>query len=327
MNRGLLSVVALSASIAAGSAYGVPSVYIPLGSANEVVAVNAATDNITATYKGFARPHGLVATPNGKVLIAGSLRETRRPGGAPASATSKLYLLRPGQGHRLRTVTVTGWTHHQAITPDGRYVISTQPTQGGVDVLDLRSDRVTHVIKTGPLPNYTAITKDGRTAYVTNSGNGTVSRIDLKTWKVTGTLQGGPTPEHLVLSPDQKTLYIANPSAGTVSAVSTRTGKVTRSFRIGKGVHGIDFGDRGKILFVSAVKANEVVALNPVTGAERTLHLGPAPYMVDTIRGTGTVYVSSRKVSKVWVIDQKTFRVVDTIALPGGHGHQMAVVP
>ena len=326
MNK-ILAVAIMATWAFWGVARAAPTVYIPLGTANEVIAVNSATDKITATYNGVANPHGLVATPDGESLVAGSLKETQLPAGtSPTSPNSKLYVLHPDHGHVMYTIPVAGWTHHLAITPDGRYVISTHPTRGAVSVVDLQSNRVVHVIKTGPVPNSTVITRDGKTAYVSNVGNGTLSRIDLSTWKVTGTLQGGPSPEHIVLSRDEKTLYVANPRAGTVSAVSVSTGKVARTYPIGKAVHGLDLSDDGKTLFVSAVKADKLVALDPVTGAQRAMHLSPAPYHLGTIHGAGKVFISSRKASKIWVVDQKSFKVVDVIKLPGGQGHEIAVV-
>jgi hypothetical protein len=61
-------------------------------------------------------------------------------------------------------------------------------------------------------------------------------------------------------------------------------------------------------------------------GVERRLTLVPAPYHLNTIRATGEVYVSSRNAPKIWIVDQKTLKLVGEIALPGGEGHQMAVV-
>ena len=55
------------------TAFAAPTVYIPLGTANSVIAVDAANDTISQTYTGVDNPHGLVATPDGDYLIAGSL--------------------------------------------------------------------------------------------------------------------------------------------------------------------------------------------------------------------------------------------------------------
>jgi len=319
--------LAVAGLLAAGAVQADPMVYIPLGKANEVIAVDAASDKITATYTGVANPHGLVATPDGEYLVAGSLQEIPLPAGAKIETpNSKLYLVHPEHGHVMSTIPVAGWTHHEAITPDGRYIISTHPTRGQVSVVDLQANRVVHTVKTGPAPNYTVITPDGNTAYVSNSGNGTISEIDLSKWQVTRTLHGGPSPEHLVLSRDGKTIYAANPRAGTIAAVSVASGQVVRSYMIGKGLHGLDMGDDGATLFASAKNEDKLVALDPATGNQRVLKLSPAPYHLNTIHGAGKVYVSSRKRPVIWVVDQKTLKLVDTIKLPGGEGHQMAVV-
>lgn len=205
-----------------------------LGAANRVIAVDAATHQITAEYEGVENPHGLVATPDGEYLVAGSLAETPAPAGASAETpTSKLSLIHPGHGHVMLTIPVAGWTHHEAITPDGRYVISTHATRGYVSVLDMTSNQIVQRISTGPAPNYTLVTRDGKRAYVSNSGNGTITEIDLKTWKPLRTLEGGPSPEHMVFASDEQTLYVTNPRAGTVSAVSVASGKVVKTYESG----------------------------------------------------------------------------------------------
>jgi len=304
-----------------------PTAYIPLGSANQVIAVDAANDKIIRSYSGVENPHGLVAPPDGDYLVAGSLKETPVPAGAPSDTpNSKLYVIHPEHGHVMAEIPVSGWTHHEAVTPDGKYVISTHPTRGGISVVDVINNKVYKTIKTGPSPNYTLVTKDGKRAYMSNSGNGTLSEIDLSKWEVTRSLEAGPTPEHLVFSPDEKTIYVSNDRAGTVSVVSVKEGKVEATYKIGKRVHGLDIGDDGKTLFISSRSDDKLVALDTQTGEQRVLTLSPEPYHLDKIPGTGKVYVSSGKAPIIWVVDQKTFTVTDTIRLPAGEGHQIAVI-
>ncbi len=325
--RKIRNAILLCSLLAAGAVQAAPTVYIPLGSGNEVIAVDGATDQIVATYSGVENPHGLVATPDGEYLVAGSLKETPAPAGASADTpTSKLFLVHPEHGHVMSTVPVAGWTHHQAISPDGRFVISTHATRGYVTVLDMRSHKIVHTIQTGPTPNYAVFTRDGNTAYVSNTGNGTISQIDVGTWKVIRTLQAGPSPEHIVLSKDEKTIYTVNTPAGTVSAVSVDTGKLTKTYQVAKNVHGLDLGDDGKTLFVSSKRDQTLTALDTETGKQRSITLEPSPYHLNVIPGTGKVYVSSSKKPVIWVVDQKSLAVENTIKLPAGEGHQMAVV-
>lgn len=322
--RIIVGLALLGGAVAATAA---PIAYIPLGTANEVIAVDTATDRIIAHYPGVLNPHGLVATPDGEYLVAGSLTETPLPPGAAADTpNSKLYLIHPDHGHVMSEIPVAGWTHHEAITPDGRYVISTHPTRGGVSVVDLTASRVVKTIKTGATPNYTIVTRDGKRAYVSNSGDGNVSEIDLGTWTVTRTLDAGPAPEHLVFAPDERTIYVANDRGGTVSAVGVDSGKVERSYKIGTRVHGLDIGDDGTTLFVSNRADDRLVAVDIRSGEQRAITLSPAPYHLDRIPGTGKIYVSSSKEPKIWVVDQKRFEVTGTIELPAGAGHQIGIV-
>ena len=326
MNTLLRFAICLSAIVGGTAALAAPTAYIALGSGNQVLAVDVATDRIIKSYPGVDNPHGLVATPDGEYIVAGSMLETPAPGVPKDAPNSKLFLIHPGHGHVMLTIPVSGWTHHLAITPDGRYVISTHPTRGGISIVDMQTNQVIKTVETGPAPNYTTVTRDGKHAYVTNSGNGTISEVDVPTWRVTRTLEGGPAPEHVVLSADENTLYTLNPRAGTVSAVSVATGKISQAYKIGANLHGLDISDDGQTLFITSVTENKLVALDLRTDAQRSLALSPDPYHLNTIRGTGKVYISSRSAPTIWVVDQKTLKLIGTIKLPAGEGHQIATV-
>lgn len=313
--------------IFAHTVYAAQTVYIPLGSGNQVIAVDAATDTITDSFTGVENPHGLVATPDGEYLIAGSLKETPlAKGQSKDTPNSKLYFIHPAHGHVMSTIPVSGWTHHQAITPDGKYVLSTHGMRGYVSVVDLENNKVIKYIQTGKVPNYILITKDGLHAFVSNTGDNSITEINLSKWEVVRTLEAGPAPEHTAFTGDQSLIFVANPRGGKVSVVSVKTGKIVSTYSIGKGVHGLDIGDDGKTLFVSSKKDNKLVSIDTETKKKTELPLSPAPYHLNTITGSGKVYVSSRKKPIIWVVDQKTLKVVNTITLPAGEAHQMTIV-
>jgi DNA-binding beta-propeller fold protein YncE len=138
-------------------------------------------------------------------------------------------------------------------------------------------------------------------------------------------LPAGKTPEHLVLSPDERLLYAANPSSGTVSQVDIDSASVKSLFTVGADPHGVDLSDDGRLLYASSKKDDKVVAYNLASGEMKSLTLSPAPYHITTVRGTGKVYVSSRKSPKIWVLDQQTLTVLGEITIRG-EGHEMGVV-
>jgi len=328
MKRALeTALLGIGVALAALPARAELTVYIPLGSANTVIAVSASTDHIVRTFTGVENPHGLVATPDGEYLVAGSISETPLPQGAPADTpNSKLYVIHPVHGHVMRTIPVPGWTHHQAIMPAGKLVISTHPTRGAISVVDLAANRVARVVQTGAAPNYSLVAPGGARVYVSNSGDGTISEVETTGWTVVRTLEGGASPEHMVLSADGGLLYVASGSSGVLSAVSIESGKVVREFALGKRLHGLDVGDDGRTLFITVISDEKLVALDPQSGARREIALAPAPYHLGAIRGAGKLYVSSSQEPRIWVVDQRSLKVTGAIRLPAGEGHQIGIV-
>ncbi|MEH6472769.1 MAG: beta-propeller fold lactonase family protein [Halopseudomonas sp.] len=317
---GLLA-TGLTASLSAA-----PLVYIPLGAGNGVVEVDASTDKIINHFEGVENSHGLVATPDGEYLIAGSLYEDNAKVAKGDKLTSDLFLLHPAHGHVMQTIAVEGWSHHLAITPDGRYVLSTHPTKNQVSVVDIDSGLQIKTIPTGNAPYYVRVTSDGKRAYVSNSGSANIQEIDTQSWTVIRTIDAGPSPEHMVLSKDEKILFVNNARKGTVSAIPLDKPDQRKIYEVGASLHGLDISDDGKRLFISSKSEGKLVALDYQSGKQQVLPLSPKPYHLNTITGTGKVYISSRSTPSVWVVDQQSLQVLNTIDLPAGEGHQMAIV-
>ncbi len=346
----LLSIASLlllsSVSVSAISA---PKVYVPLGDKNEIVVIDAESSTVIARIPEVINPHGLAITPDQRYLVAGAYTEIDpTQGGSPPKPsgvseeehqkhhkvvsaesnlpvnTSFVSMVEVRTNQVVHRIEVRGAVHHTAVTTDSRYAIATHPTAGGVSVIDLQSRRVLKVISTGPLPNYAVFTKDGKQAYVSNAGNNTITEISTLDWTVTRTLATGIAPEHVILSSDGTKLYVNNVGDGTVSVIVLDEGSIGQVYNVGAVPHGIDISDDGRILFVASKGDNKLVAIDLVDSTQRTIPLEPAPYHVTSVNGTGVLYVSSRSLEKIWVVDQKSLQTVGEIAL-GGIGHQMVV--
>ncbi len=328
-------------------------VYVPLGGAGQVLVIDAADDSIRGRIAGAPESHGLAATPDGRLLIAGSLAEVApdeanlppKPAGmsesdhqahhqqsGPATAAptgndsvSLLTVLQAEDGKILRRIEVPGAVHHTAVTPDGRYALATHPNGGTLSVIDLATFEIAATVRTGPLPNYAVASPDGTQIYVSNAGNNTVSEIDTERWIVRRNFVTGESPEHMVLSRDGARLYVANVDAGTVSELAVAAGTVTRTFDIGGLLHGLDLSEDGGTLFVAARERNELIAIALDSGDLRAAPLSSQPYHLTTVGGAGKIYVSSAEEPKIWVIDQNSLSVLNAIPVPS-RGHQMAVV-
>lgn len=328
------------------------TVYVPLGSAGAVVVIDSMSDRIVGTIGGMADVHGLGGVAQGQYLVAGSYAEAApeqaappaKPEGVseeehaahhpsaadratkrPPRAISVVSVIRIEDQAVVRRVEVPGAVHHVAVAPDGRYAIATHPNDDGISVVDLATFAVSDIIRTGPLPNYVVFSADGNRAYVSNVGNGTVSEIDTKAWIVRRNMLAGSSPEHVVLSTDGQTLYVANVEAGAISVVSLARGEVVRTYAVGGEIHGLGLSDDGHTLFVSGKGENKLVAIDLATGASRSRALGPAPYHLAVIPGTGKLYVSSRAEPKIWVVNQQSLDAEGVIPIRG-EGHQMVVM-
>ena len=327
-------------------------VFVPLGSANAIAMVDAESDRIVSEIPGINASHGLAISVDGTFLLAGSLLE-RPKGAAPpkpqdmseedhASHHSKgkrvgeekavrgktvgtAYLIDAKERQLLRQIDVPGAVHHALMMPDGRFAVLTHPGRGGVSVVDIHGHRVHKEVLTGAAPNYAVSKRDGSRIYVSNTGAGTVTEIDTASWAAVRNLSAGETPEHIVLSPDERDLYVVNPVSGTVSRVDLMQGEVTATFSVGEDPHGVDLSDDGRLLYASSKKDNKVVAFNLANGEEKSIALAPAPYHITTVRGTGKIYVSSRKSPKIWVLDQQTLALRGEIPIRG-EGHEMGMV-
>lgn len=337
---------------------GVPSlaggagrVYVPLGSSNAIVIIDPQALAITGKIEGIPNAHGLAKTPDDRYLIAGRNDEQKAGNSAPekpaevsadehaahharpadsrgknTGVVSTVSVIRLKDRTVVRRVDAPGAVHHVAINPQGTFAIVTHPNQDAVSLIDLAAYAVTATIATGPLPNYAVFSPDGQHAYVSNAGNDTVSDVDVGKRIVLRNIPVGESPEHLVLSKDGKHLFVNNINSGTVSAIDVDANRVSRTYRVGSTLHGIDLSDDEETLYVAVLGDDLVAAVDISSGNLRTTKIGPAPYHLAAIRGTGRVFVSSAQEPKIWVLDGTSLERVGEIPI-GGKGHQMVQVP
>ena len=330
-----------------GQALAATTIYVPVGSANEVLIIDGDSDQVVGRIGDLTNAHGLAASTRDGLLVAGSMSlatselvipegmsedehnahhaNSKNTNSQTVGNTSYISIIDAAAKRVIRRIEVDGISHHSAVTPDGRYAVSTHTTTGNVSIVDIQNKTLFKTIATGPVPNFVLISSDGKFAYVSNSGNGTVSEIAIDQWSVRRNFKAGATPEHMVFSKDGKTLYVINVGDDSVSAISIAEGDSIHTYSVGNGPHGIDISDDGRRLFVSNKKGNDLTLIDIDSGTSSTRSLAPAPYHIKSIRGTGKLYVSSRAQPWIWVIDQQSLDIISKIPIKG-EGHQMALI-
>jgi len=325
-----------------------PLMYVPTGNANDIAIIDLNTDKIIGYIDELENAHGLSSSPASEYLVAGSMQPleheipsspdkptaiteaehaAHHSGGDNEPSTSESYLsiVHPKHGHVMRRVAVQGLTHHTAVSPDGKVAVAVHSGSGGISVVNLDTMSVIKTIDTGQWPNYAIFTQDGERLYVSNAGENSISEIDTRNWKVVRDLKAGKEPEHIVLGKRGQTLYTANKGGATASAIDLKSGQVKHTYEVGNKPHGIDVSDDGRWLFVASKKDGFVTRINLSSGKHKTVDLNPAPYHLTYINNLNKVYVSSRKESKIWVLDPVTLVVNHTIDLGKGVAHQMVI--
>lgn len=329
-----------------------PIVFVPEGSANTVLMINAETGETIKRITGLEAVHGLSGAPGVQYLVAGSYAETDRatigeltqpegvsgdehashhakptdkPIGPADAGISILSILDASSGEILRRIEVPGAVHHTAVSPDGRFAVATHPSGDGISVVDLTTFKLTAFVPTGSMPNYAAFGSDPNIVYVSNTGNGTISEVDLDRSIVRRNMVAGTGPEHITVDADKSVIYAAEPDAGTVVELSLKDGSVLRSIAIGGELHGIDLSDDRTTLFVAGRGEDKIASVALSTGAIAFAPLSPEPYHLTNVPGTGKLFVSSRAEPKVWIIDAATMTPVGEFPVQG-EAHQMVVI-
>ncbi|UWQ90379.1 YncE family protein [Rhodobacteraceae bacterium M382] len=324
------------------------TVFIPEGSADSMLIVDAATGTTIRRIEGLEAVHGLSGAPGVPVLVAGSYTEIERtkiteieqPIGVsaddhaahhaaapkrlgPADAgLSLLSILDATSGEILRQIEVPGAVHHTAVSPNGRFAIATHPSGDGISVVDLVDFELVAFVVTGSMPNYAVFGADPDIVYVTNTGNGTISEVDLTRGIVRRNLIAGEAPEHMVADPDAGVLYVADADVGQVLELDLTDETARRSFDIGGEIHGLGLSDDRTRLFVAGRGENKLAAIDLDSGSVTTVALTPEPYHLTTIPGTGRFFVSSRAEPMVWIVEDINLSVTGEFPV-NGEGHQM----
>ena len=346
-----VSLIAFVAALSASMVFAEPvRVFIPEGSADAIRIVDGVSGAVLARVTGTEAVHGLAGAPTSPYLVAGSYAETdvenieaARPQavsvdehaahhakptkklGPNNAGISLLSVIEASSGEIIRRVEVPGAVHHTAVSPDGRFAVATHPSEDGISVVDLSSFEVVAWVTTGPMPNYAVFGNDPTLVYVSNAGNGTISEVNLTRGIVRRNLVAGEAPEHLVMDPGGNRLFAADADAGEIIELSLSDGAETRRFEIGGEVHGLDLSEDGGRLFVAAKETDQLAAVDLISGEVTFVALAPAPYHLTTIPGTGNLFVSSRDVAKIWIVDAETLSATSEVPIEG-EGHQMVVL-
>lgn len=327
-----------------------PLMYVPTGAANDIVIIDLSTDEIIGRIPELDNAHALSSSPKSEYLVAGSMTPVEPDKPAQASkpqavtetehkehhagdvaesgeskVSSFISIVHPQHGHVMRRILVHGLTHHTAVSPDGKTAIAVHPATGDISIIGLEKFEVIKTLKTGELPNYAIFSPSGHRLYISNAQSATVSEINTDDWSVIRNVSVGKEPEHMAIAADAIKLFVANVGDGTVTVVDLPQGNLTKTYQTGASPHGIDVSEDGRWLFVSSMGDGKLNRIDLTSNNMVSINLQPAPYHLEYVDKVKKLYVSSRKESKIWVLNPETLLLVNTINIKKGVAHQMVI--
>lgn len=345
-SAGLIALLALL--VGAGPGQAAPFLAVPTaGEPGQIEVVDSATDTVVGKFGVFEDAHGSGVTPDGRFLLVACLAEREagetigKPagvssedhsahlgGGAASGATglSIVSVIDLALGNVIRQIDVPGAVHHVAISENGKFAAFTHPAAGTMSIVRLQDFALITSVPVGDDPNYAVFTPDSAHLFVSVASDDQLVFIDVAGWQIKARLDTGAGPEHLVLTPDGDKLLVNLIGEEAIGLVDTELRVVERIYQIDAFLHGIDVTDDGGAAIVSLMDQDKVARLDLADGSIETRDVGPSPYHVTTVPGSGKVYVSSAAGPGLTVLSQHDLSVLGQIKT-GGIGHQMAPLP
>jgi YVTN family beta-propeller protein len=169
-----------------------------------------------------ARPHGLAALKDGRLLVTA---EGRKELVIVDPKTAKVTARIP-TGHDL--------SHMVAASPDGKHAYVTSLRNGLVTVIDLAAGKVVGDVPTGKGAEGVDVTPDGREIWVVNREANTISVVDAKTSKVAATIKAGAFPIRVRITPDGKRALVSFTDSGDVGIFDVATRAEVKRIPLGR---------------------------------------------------------------------------------------------
>ncbi len=279
-----------------------PTVYIPLGTANEILIVDAATDKAIGKITGFKNIHGLSLTPNGEYLVAGSNDEViagrSKMGGhgkmssktgmsksAPSTMAGSARVPAPGYGKTTAPAPVPSvMAKPSGVSAADHAKHHPQPSAGmktqGHSAMGGKPKAMAEPAMKGHggagKPGQPGMAKpkgmsdkDHKKHHAASAGGllpavgiSTVSLIRVADNKLEATIKVRGMAHHTFVTPDGKYAVSAHTTAGTISLIDLATKKIFRNIYTGPQPNYVAFSQDGEQMYVSNAGNNTLSVID-----------------------------------------------------------------
>ncbi|GMT39510.1 MAG: hypothetical protein IEMM0001_0245 [bacterium] len=316
-----------------------PIVYIPLGTANEIMIVDAATDKEIGKISGFKNVHGLSLTPNGEYLVVGSNDEviagrskmaghgkkmsgsTGKPKSAPAVMAKPAGVSAADHAKHHPQARGTTKTQDHSAMMGGKPKVMAKPVvkdHGGVSKpgqpgmakpkgMSEKDHKKHHAAQAGGL--------------LPAVGISTVSLVRVADKKLEATIKVRGMAHHTFVTPDGKYAVSTHTTAGTISLIDLATKKIFRNIYTGPQPNYVAFSRDGEQMYVSNAGNNTLSVIDTKNWiVSRNILVGKGPEHVVMSPDEKFVYTNNSRDGTISKVSLEKLKVVKTYTI-GNNPH------
>lgn len=225
------------------------------------------------------------------------------------ASSSQAATTAPGGGNRLLMTTYWG--------DDRVALVDIEARSEGEEIWNIDVAKAANCLK----PYDVRVTKGGAYAFVSCSGSKHVIAIDIAAQQVQWAVETGGAPRDLQLFDNDRKLIVANSGSNTVSVVDLTTRKKLYDFAAAVQPYGVALTDGGKTALVTGWASGDlhIVSLGETSAQTRAVvPVGLLPYTVVAAPALGRAYVAVNAEDRVTVVDLKTAKVTEHVAVGRG---------
>lgn len=141
---------------------------------------------------------------------------------------------------------------YNAVTPDGKRILSTSPSTNTVYVFDASNGKQLAIIPVGKAPKGVKVTPGGKLAYVSNEGSADLSVIDLDSLSVVNSIKVEDSPHNVRFTKNGQTAYVTLQGGAGIGVIDTKAQKMIKVIPVPgiTGPHNLDLSADENTAFV-----------------------------------------------------------------------------
>lgn len=211
---------------------------------------------------------------------------------------------------------------YNAVTPDGKMVLATSPSDNSLTVFESSTGKQLAVIPVGKAPKGVKVTPDGTQAYVSNQGSNEISVVDLKTLKVIKSIPTEKGPHNARFTRDGKIAYVTLQGGAGIGVIDTALQKMLKVIPVTgiTGPHNLDLSKDEKTAFVRDFVHHVAVLDLKTEKVIKVITVGNGHGGIDVAPNGEFVATAAIGDNHISVIDTKTLKQTDIKVGNGPHG-------